>query len=253
MELFVDLKSDRFEQDRYGYIEELREQSYWARTAEGAVVFFNQPDVMEVFRCLEFQFAFNKIDEEHSPYLDKAIQHELLNMHGDQHKRLSLLVKKALRDRVIDGLRGHIDGIVDGLIEALPEEGEIDFCASFGDPLPARVMGPMFDIPYEEADGLNDWIKIGGRKTDALQSGVGIEEVEAANRNLHDFLRKLIKQRQKSPGEDLLSELIVAEIDGDRMNEDELVYLSSELAAAGVDTTRAQLPLILNTLLETSA
>ncbi len=249
MELFVDLKSDRFEQDRYGYIEELREQSYWARTAEGAVVFFNQPDVMEVFRCLDFQFAFNKIDEEHSPYLAKAIQHELLNMHGDQHKRLSLLVKKALRDRVIDGLRGHIDGIVDGLIEALPEEGEIDFCASFGDPLPARVMGPMFDIPYEEADGLNDWIKIGGRKTDALQSGVGIEEVEAANRNLHDFLRKLIKQRQKSPGEDLLSELIVAEIDGDRMNEDELVYLSSELAAAGVDTTRAQLPLILNTLL----
>lgn len=246
----VDLTSDRFLQDRYGYIEELRAQNFWARTAEGAVVFFNQPDVMEVFRCVDFQFAFNKIDESRSPYLAKAIQHELLNMHGEQHKRLSLLVKKALRDRVIDGLRNHIDTIIDDLIDALPDSGTVDFCASFGDPLPARVMGPMFDIPYEEADGLNEWIKIGGRKVDALQSGVGIEEVEDANRNIHTYLRDLLKQRQSNPGQDLFSELMLAEIDGDRMSEDELVYLSGELASAGVDTTRAQLPLILNALLD---
>ena len=248
-ELIVDLRSERFEQDRYGYIEELRAHNSWARTTEGAVVFFNQEEAMEVFRCKDFRFAFNKIDETRSPYLAKAIQHELLNMHGEQHKRLSLLVKKALRDRVVEGLRDHIEIIVAGLIEALPQDGEADFCASFADPLPSRVMGPMFDIPYEEAEGLKDWIKIGGRKIDALQSGIGLKEVEDANRNIHEYMRDLLQARKSKPGDDLFNELINVEIDGDKMTEDELVYLASELASAGVDTTRAQLPLILNALL----
>ena len=248
-ELQIDLRDERFQTDRYAYIEELRAQSFYGRTADGAVVFFNQPDVLEVFRCIDFQFAFNHIDESRSPYLAKAIKHELLNMHGAAHKRLSMLVKKALRDRVIEGMREKIAVIVDGLIDAMPDDGDIDFCAAFADPLPARVLGPVFGIPYEDTDGLNEWIRVGGRKVDALQSGVGLAAVEDANRNIHSFLRQLIAERRDSNGDDLFSELMRAEIDGDRMSEDELVYLAGELASAGVDTTRAQLPLIVNMLL----
>lgn len=248
-ELQIDLRDGRFQSDRFGYIETLRAQNFYARTTDGAVVFFNQPDVLEVFRCVDFRFAFNHIDETKSPYLAKAIQHELLNMHGGAHKRLSLLVKKALRDRVIEGMRDKIATIVDGLIAAMPPDGEINFCTAFADPLPARVLGPIFGIPYEETDGLNEWIRIGGRKVDALQSGVGLAEVEEANRKIHAFLRDLIAQRRGANGDDLFSELMRAEINGDRMSEDELIYLAGELASAGVDTTRAQLPLIVNMLL----
>lgn len=248
-ELQIDLRDERFQTDRFGYIGTLREQNFYARTPDGAVVFFNQPDVLEVFRCVDFRFAFNHIDEAKSPYLAKAIKHELLNMHGNAHKRLSLLVKKALRDRVIEGMRGNIETIVDGLVAAIPEDGEFDFCTAFADPLPARVLGPIFGIPYEDTDGLNEWIRVGGRKVDALQSGVGLAEVEEANRKIHDFLRDLIAARRSSGGDDLFSELMRAEIDGDKMSEDELIYLAGELASAGVDTTRAQLPLIVNMLL----
>jgi hypothetical protein len=250
MQLTIDLNDPQFQHDRAPAIEALRAQKSWARTKDGAVVFFNQDDAKEVFRCVDFQFAFTKIDEERSPYLAKAIEHELLNMHDDAHARLSQLLKRALRDRVFEDMRSKIEVIVDDLIEALPDEGEIEFCNAFADPLPARVLGPMFGIPYDRVDGLNEWIKVGGRKTDALESGVGIELVEDANRNLHTYLRGLLLERRGALGDDLLSELISAEIDGDRMSEDELVYLCSELAAAGVDTTRVQLPLVVNALMD---
>ena len=250
MELSIDLNSPDFQHGRDEAIAALRQKGDWARTADGAVVFFSQEDAIEVLRCVDFQFAFTKIDDERSPYLAKAIEHELLNMHGDAHERLAQLLKRALRDRVFEDMRSKIELIVDQLVDAMPQEGEIDFCSDFADPLPAQVLGPMFGIPYDRVDGLNEWIKIGGRKTDALQSGVDIELVEDANRNLHTYLRGLLRERKQDLGDDLLSELINAEIDGDRMSEDELVYLCSELAAAGVDTTRVQLPLILNALMD---
>ena len=244
-----DLNDSRFQSDRYSYLEELRGAHPWGRTTDGGVAFFNQDDVIEVFKCERFRFTFKHIDESRSPYLAKAIRHELLNMHGDQHFRLSRLVKQALRDRIIEGMAAAIDGIVADLIDEAPDGEAFEFC-DFADALPARVLGPMFGVPYTEVDGLNEWIQIGGRKLDALQSGVGIDKVEDANRKIHDYLRGLLAERRDAPGDDLFSELMRAEIDGDRMTEDELVYLASELASAGVDTTRTQLPLILLALLE---
>lgn len=246
----IALNDPRFEADRYATIAMLRAAHFHARTPEGHVIFLDQDDVMEVMRCERFRFTFNLIDSSKSPYLAMAIEHELLNLHGERHDRLSALLKRALRERVIDGLQTDIDGIITSLITSFPDRGTVDFCAAFADPLPARVLGPMFGIPYEDTEGLNDWIRVGGRKLDALQSGVGIDVVEQANRSLHEYLRDLIRARRGTPGADLFRELMHAEIDGDRMTEDELVYLAGELASAGVDTTRAQLPLIVNALLE---
>ena len=244
----ADLRDPRFREDRYGFIEELRGQAPYFRTPRGAVVFLNQAEVLEVLACRDFRFTFNLIDESKSPYLATAIEHELLNMHGAAHDRLSRLLKIALRDRVFEGMSARVEEIVAGLVEELPE-GPFDFCEGFANPLPARVLGPMYGIPYEDTDGLNDWIRVGGRKVDALQSGVGIEEVEAANRKIHDYLRGLLEERRGNLGDDIFSELMRAEIDGVGMSDDELVYLAGELASAGVDTTANQLPLILHALI----
>lgn len=245
----IELRDPRFNADKYGFIEELRRQNYYARTGSGDVVFLNQDDVREVLSCRDFRFAFDGIDEARSPYLSNAIEHELLNMHGERHGRLSKLVKRALRDRIIDNLQTQIAGIVADLIADLPVQGIFDFCSQFADPLPARILGPMFGVPYDRVEGFNEWIRVGGRKLDALQTGVDIDVVEDANRRMHEYLRALLAERRRYPGADLFSELLQVEIDGDRLSEDELVYLTTELASAGVDTTRSQLPLIVLALL----
>ena len=100
--------------------------------------------------------CFDRIDATKSPYLARAIEHELLNMHGNAHKRLSRLLKKALRYRVVEGMRRKIAYIVAELVAGLSADGPVDFCGAFADPLPARVLGPVFGIAYEQAEGLKE-------------------------------------------------------------------------------------------------
>ena len=247
-ELTLDLASPRLAEDKYTYIEELRQQSFYARTERG-IVFFNQKDAMHIMRCTDFRFSFFQINPEVSEYLSESVKHELLNKHGGDHRRLQKLVMSALRDQIVDGFKETIRTMVNDLIDGMPNKGVVDFCRSFAEPIPARVLGPMLGIPYEDIPDFNKWIRIGGRKVDALRSGDGIQEVEDANRNMHNYVRGMLQERRNNLGDDVFSELISAEIDGDRLTEVELVSLAAEIASAGVDTTRAQLPLTLYELL----
>jgi cytochrome P450 len=244
----IDLNDRQFATDLHNNVDRLRSQSFFANAPDGRV-FFNQKDAAWVMRCTDFAFRFVEIDESSSPYLAKAIEHELLNMHGEPHARMRRLVGAALRDRVEDELRNRIAEITDELIDDMPDHGVVDLCRDFAELLPGRVLGPMYGIPYDEVGDFNEWIRIGGRKSDALLSGEPIGEIEHANRKMHDYLRELLAERRTSLGTDIFSELMLAEVDGDRLTEDELVYLASELASAGVDTTRDQLPLIMLSLL----
>lgn len=244
----LDLADPSVTANLHAIVDQLRTESFHATTAEGRVL-FNQADAAWVMRCVDFRFSFVEIDADSSPYLAKAIDHELLNMHGEPHARMRRLVSAALRDRVEEQLRVEIASVADAIIDDLPDHGVIDLCADFAEPLPGRVLGPMYGIPYDDAAELNDCIRVGGRKLDALLSGEPIAEIEQANRRMHTYLRDLLEERRRNLGSDIFSELIMAEVDGDRLTEDELVYLTSELASAGVDTTRDQLPLILLSLL----
>ena len=246
--LTIDLASSKFDEDKYGYIEELRGQNWYAHCEDG-IVFFNQQDAMVVMRCVNFRFSFFQINPDVSAYLAASIEHELLNMHGEAHRRLQALVMRALRDQIVEGFKDNIREIVNDLIDHMPQKGTINFVEAFATPLPSRVLGPMLGVPYEDVDGVDEWIKVGGRKVDALRSGDDIDLVEEANRNLHNYLRGMLAERRENPGSDVFSELIMAEIEGDRLTEIELVSLAGELASAGVDTTRSQLPLTLYTLL----
>ena len=98
-EIQFELNAPEFQADKYGYIEELREQNFYGRTSNG-VVFFNQEDAMHVMRCIDYRFSFFQITPDKSEYLSESIKHELLNKHGADHKRLQKLVLQALRDNV---------------------------------------------------------------------------------------------------------------------------------------------------------
>ncbi len=244
----VDLRGAAFVSDKYAEIARLRGLGD-LHPVQGGHVCLSQEAAVEVLKCRDFRFDFFQIDPNESPYLAASIEHELLNMHGGPHARLQKIVLAALRDKVMEGLRDQIRGVAEALIDAWPDKGQVDFCKDFADPYPANVLGPMFDLPYADIDGFDDWIRIGGRKVDALQSGEGVEAVEQAVRNMHGYLADMLAERRKNPGTDIFSELMLAKIDGDQLTETELLSLVGEMASAGVDTTRSQLPLILEQLL----
>ncbi|MEM7134571.1 MAG: cytochrome P450 [Chloroflexota bacterium] len=245
---WIDTNWDEIKTDKYEIIESFRQQ-HWYGESERGRFFFNQEDAMHIMRCTDFNFFFIEIERDRSAYLANAIESELLFKHGEDHRRLQALVMRALREQIVEGMQEQFQEIANGLVDEMPAKGTVDLTAEFCTPYPALILGPMLGVPYGDVEGLDEWIGIGGRKSQAMMSGDDIEPVEAANRKVHAYLRELLAERRSNLGKDVFSELIVAEIDGDRLTEDELVYLASEIASAGVDTTRDQLPQTIHTLL----
>lgn len=245
----IDLAGDAYRIRQNEVIEGLRSQCPYASNDTG-YVFFNQKEINEIFANQDLKFSYFHISPEDSPYLAEKVQGMLLAKHGEDHRRLRVLTMQALSDHVVDRLRDDIRDIVNELIDHFPDRGEIDLIADFTDPLPARVLGPILGVPYDSVDGIDEWISVSARNIDAVHAGNELPEIEEAWRKLDDYLARLLEERRQNPGNDIFSELIKAEEEGDRLNRDELTGIASELARAGVETTRSQFAIIVHQLLK---
>jgi cytochrome P450 len=204
---------------------------------------------MTIMRHPDFAFAMPQLDPARNAYLARQVPEVLLAKHGADHRRMRALVSRAMRERVVESLRTEIDAIVDRLIDELPEDGEVDLVHAFTRLLPRRILGPMLGVPYEDVDGIDAWIQISARAIDPTVPQEDLPAIAEAWKSLADYLDGLIEERRGAMGTDIYSELIAAEIGGDRLNRAELAGLASELCRAGVETTRIQMALILELLL----
>jgi cytochrome P450 len=245
---YLDLTSTEYQTRQYELIEALRRESWYA-TTDGGYIFFNQREAAYFLGHSDFRFSYSYIDPKKSPYLADRVQGMLLAKHGLDHARLRALLMRALRDRVVDTLYESIREIVDDLIHALPESGEVDLVETYTNRIPERVLGPMLGIEYDKAQHIDEWIRISARSIDTVNAGVDLQAIEQAWRSLEGFLDDLIEERRGNLGSDIFSELIAAENEGDRLNSKELNGITMELARAGVETTRNQLSLTIHQLL----
>ena len=105
-------------------------------------------------------------------------------------------------------------------------------------PLPAKVIAEMLGVPDEDWDIFQRWARVSGGDT----SREARREMEEMPRNMFEemngYFSRLLAERRRSPREDLISALSVAEIDGERLSEDELVRFCILLLAAGQETTK---------------
>jgi cytochrome P450 len=164
----------------------------------------------------------------------------ILHQRGEDHLRLRRLVGKAFSPRVIEGLRPFIRDTATGLAEAVAARGECEFMDDFADPMPVRVMSELLGVPNEDYELFRRWsTDVGLVYSFALpQLRARVEEAVVG---LHAYVDSLIGRRRAEPQDDLLSALIAAEEDGDRLSTDELRNLVVTLVFAGHDTTRNQL------------
>lgn len=189
------------------------------------------------------------VDPDKEPYLHERMQGSLLARHGEDLRRLRALVAIAFRHRVVESLNDVIRQIANDLIDRMPDEGEVDLVEMYSKPFPAKVLGPMLGIGYEEVDGLDEWVTASSRWIDPLEAKNRFAHIVKAWKKLEHFLVNLLEERRSNLGEDIFSELIAAEIEGDKLSRTELVGIAGQLARAGVETTRYQLALIIHQLL----
>lgn len=128
-----------------------------------------------------------------------------------------------------------IEGIADELIERLSRREEFDLVAEFSNQFPIRVISNMLALPREDEDTFVGWYQ-------ALIAGLGfggeyLARGIAARNEIWAYLDPLIEARSRRPGEDLLSRIVTAELDGRRLEGDEVKGFVALLLAAGGDTT----------------
>jgi pimeloyl-[acyl-carrier protein] synthase len=164
----------------------------------------------------------------------------MLDRDPPDHTRLRGLVSKAFTPRVVEGLRPHIQQIVDDLLGRVERAGSMDLIEQFAYPLPVIVICEMLGVPVADHERFKGWGLDIARGLDAILLPPNSEVAQrsgAARHALAGYFRELIAERRAAPREDLLSALIAAEEAGDKLSEEELLATCILLLVAGHETT----------------
>lgn len=158
----------------------------------------------------------------------------MISVDEPDHRRLRRLVSKAFTPRYMESLRPSVQKIADELLDKVQEQGHMDIVKDYAHPLPINVICDMLGVPVEERAQVHTW-------STSISHGLGLgvrePEVEANLRAFGDYTAQLVAAKRKNPADDLISQLIAIEEEGDHLNEDELLSMITLLIFAGHETT----------------
>jgi len=162
----------------------------------------------------------------------KALEQNMGDSDDPNHRRLRTLVTEAFSRRRIEALRERIEAIVDELLWDMAREGETDLVRQFALPLPLTVICEMLGIPATDQHKFHKW-SAACLGTSKLKMFLSTPTLLAF---IH-YIKRMYRSRRTQPGGDLVSALIEAREDEDRLSENELIAMVVTLAIAGHETT----------------
>jgi cytochrome P450 len=160
-----------------------------------------------------------------------ALEMHMLNSDPPDHERLRRLVNKAFTMRRVELLRPRIAAITAQLLDDMSTQREVDLLASFAFPLPITVICELLGVPVADLDDFRAW------SASIVSDTVMPEVFQADATAMIRYFTALLTAKRHEPTEDMLSALISARDDGDRLSENELVSMAFLLLVAGHETT----------------
>ncbi|WP_123027445.1 cytochrome P450 [Mycolicibacterium stellerae] len=163
----------------------------------------------------------------------------LLAINGADHNRLRRLVSKAFTPRSVTRLDGIIADVINQLVDGLTAKGRCEAVADIARPYPVPIISALLGAPREDwrlfSDWADDFFKLFTWNVAEYE-----DDILAAWQGLDDYIDDMVASRRESLTDDLISEMIRAEDDGDRLSIGELRMLAAGILMAGTDTTRNQ-------------
>jgi len=158
-------------------------------------------------------------------------------MHTDppDHTRYRSLVQPAFGRRVVRTLDESVRAAATALVAALPLDEPVDVVAPLAVPLPVQVIAQLLGLPEERWDDVWEWSEASIPGTETYADP---ERREALHTEMMQELLRLVGEARTSPKDDVISQLVGVEVDGDRLTDDEMTMFLNQLLVAGNETTR---------------
>ena len=234
------LTGDRF----HDTLRSLREQSWIAKAGLVGYLVLEREAATHFLRTTSATFPGRmmlEIQGVDSGPLYERLKGNLLDLDGDDHRRLRKLVQPSFTPPAADRHRPRMRAVLEELWEPVAGDGRCDFVAAFAKPYPAIMIAALMGAPLDDADRLGDWANLIQGQFDPVKVATRLPELERAAEEFVEYTRALLRDRHDDPRDDLISDLIAAEEEGDRLSDEECVHLVSAVLVGGVDTTQAQL------------
>jgi cytochrome P450 len=171
----------------------------------------------------------------------EEMRRNILHVNGADHTRLRSLVNPSLSPRAVERWRPVVRGFLSELFAAVREQGRCDFVQAFAKPYPSRTIAAVMGAPLSDAPRLHHWSNWIQRQFDAASMTNERPAIGQAVAEFYEYARALLAARREDPGDDLISTLLAAEEEGERLSEEECVNLVLNVLIGGVDTTQSQL------------
>ena len=166
----------------------------------------------------------------------------LFSRHGDDHRHLRAVLSTAFTPKKVEQLRPATRAIAERLADGIAASGgACELVAAFAEPLPPEVFAILFGLPVEDRDRMARWAAAIALAFNPVMPPEHLARVEEAAAEMRAYGLERIAASRAEPGDDLVTRLLEAEVDGHRLSEDDVIGMITGFVFAGAETTRRQL------------
>lgn len=241
-------------EDPYPTYDELRSIAPVAKAADGALVLTRYADCDALLRhprCgrsdPDLMFAAIGLPQWRDHIGIRQFSTSMLSINPPDHTRIRRVVSGVFTPRRVAALQPAIAGLTESLLSEM--SGTLNFIDAFAFPLPVAVIGELLGVPAADRPPFQTLVRDWTLLLDVYDADV-LARGDAAAGEIRRYLADLAAQRRRRPQADLMSALVQAESDGERLTEDELLTTAALLFTAGFETTTHLLGNALVALLE---
>ena len=236
-DVFAALATAEARLDPYPVLAEYRRERPVVETGLGVVFFTRYDDCLTLLRDRRFS-----VDERNAPITGVTEPDDyptLIKVDPPDHDRLRRLVQAAFTPRRVDALRHRAEGLVAAAIDEFDGGGEVDLIDAIAYPVPLAIITELIGVESEDAGQVREWSTWLARSIDpaVFRTPELNARIQEAEEGFVAFIQSVMATRRRSPGGDVLSQLVMLEMDGDRLTERELIGMTLLLLVAGHETT----------------
>lgn len=227
-------------------VHEAREESWYVETPWGWAV-LRHAEASTLLRDRRFRQGNARWPEQngiHSGLFSDWWRETLLSLEGDDHTRIRRLLVPAFGSKTIAAMRPQFQAIADELVDSFAPRGRVEFISEFAEPYAARIICLLLGLPEPQWEQVARWAEDLGASF-SIDVGNQVPRIEAALEGLTAYVERVVADRRARPQADLVTTLVQA----DQLTHRELSVALVFLAFAGMETTRNQLGLAVQTLL----